>query len=402
MRRLLLFVLFLIFSFKGLKAQEKIQLSEYAQISVITMGPSLEELYAAFGHNAIRVFDPVNKIDYAYNYGTFDFDQPNFYLNFARGSLLYKLSVQDYQRLKDYYIYYKRFIHEQVVDINQDQKQVVFDYLQNNALPENADYYYDYFYDNCATRIRDVFVETLGYAVRFESSHITQEKSIRQLTDEYLLDHHPWGDLGIDFCLGLPMDKVLSPIEYMFLPDYVEAGFKNAWIKTAGGEKPLVRPASIVYEPTELTEPKTIFTPTVVFLLVLIAGIAITRYHMKGGIRGRYFDLGLFLLVGLLGVFLTLLWFTTDHKAAAGNLNLIWAFPFHLIAAIILLRKRLTPFWKKYYRYTTLIMALLLITWPLLPQSLHTSLIFICALLGIRAAYIGWGGAYAQKSSASE
>ena len=86
------------------------------------MGPDLRELYAAFGHNAIRVYDPVNEIDLAYNYGTFDFDQPNFYLNFARGDLLYKLSVYDYSQLKRFYIYYNRFIHEQVLDLDPGQR----------------------------------------------------------------------------------------------------------------------------------------------------------------------------------------------------------------------------------------------------------------------------------------
>src|SRR5262245_57681333 len=90
----------------------QVKLSDKAEISVITCGPGQEQLYTAFGHSAYRVLDPVNNIDFAYNYGVFDFDQPNFYLNFARGYLYYKLAVQDYKHFEYVYMYYDRSVHE--------------------------------------------------------------------------------------------------------------------------------------------------------------------------------------------------------------------------------------------------------------------------------------------------
>ena len=210
----------------------KAQLSEQANISVLTCGP-YDELYSAFGHSAFRIHDPVNNINVVCNYGTFDFNQPNFYLNFARGNNLYKLSIQDYQRFEDLYIYENRFIHEQVLNLTSEQKQKLFAYLQWNSKPENASYYYDYFYDNCSTKIRDVLVEALGKDVIFDESHITTDYTIRELTDFYL-KKLPWGDLGIDIGLGLPMDKKAAPLEYMFLPDYVESAFDHASIVQNG------------------------------------------------------------------------------------------------------------------------------------------------------------------------
>jgi hypothetical protein len=366
------------------------------------MGPFYEELYAAFGHSAIRVYDPVNDIDLAYNYGTFDFDQPNFYLNFARGNLLYKLAVQDYQRLSQYYIHYNRFIHEQVLDLNLSQKQDVFDFLQNNALPENATYHYDYFYDNCASRIRDVFVQTLGYNIRFDGSYISSNRSIRELTDDYLIGHYPWGDLGIDFCLGLPMDKILAAHQYMFLPDYVESAFDNALIKTEAGEQPIVKDKILVFKPENVEEKKTVFTPSLVFLAFLLIVALITREHLKKSKKGHYLDSGIFTVMGLLGVFLTLLWFATNHKAASGNLNIIWAFPVHLIAGMVLLKKDTSIFWRKYFKVTAIVMVVLLVSWPFLPQKMPTSLMFISAIIMIRAAYIGWGAAYKRNSFTKE
>src|SRR5688572_8563867 len=106
------------------------RLSAKAEISVITCGPGQDELYTAFGHSAFRVYDPVNEIDWAYNYGVFDFNQPNFYLNFAKGYLYYRLAVQDYQRFEYMYKYFDRYVHEQVLSLTQEQKQKLFDYLE--------------------------------------------------------------------------------------------------------------------------------------------------------------------------------------------------------------------------------------------------------------------------------
>ncbi len=211
-------VLFLLASLPGY-SQGPV-LSPSAEISIITCGPWQGEVYAAFGHSAIRVHDPSLGLDDAYNYGVFDFNQPNFYLNFTRGFLYYKLGVYSYPDFRDYYKYYNRYINEQVLDLSQDQKQAIYNYLEWNAKPENETYRYDYFYNNCATRVRDVFADVLKDSIQFDGSFITTHYTIRELTDLYL-KYQPWGDLGIDIGLGLPMDKIAAPYEYMFLPDYI-------------------------------------------------------------------------------------------------------------------------------------------------------------------------------------
>src|SRR3954471_15624664 len=142
---------FLILMALGLHAtaQRRI-LSPSAEISIITCGPWQGELYSAFGHSAIRVYDPGNGLDDAYNYGVFDFNQPYFYLNYTRGLLLFKLGVYPYPDFRDYYAYYNRYVIEQILDLSQEQKQQVYDYLEWNARPENETYRYDYFYNNCS------------------------------------------------------------------------------------------------------------------------------------------------------------------------------------------------------------------------------------------------------------
>ena len=178
-------------------AVDAMQLSPNAQISIVTIGPWQGEVYSAFGHSAIRVYDPQFGVDAFFNYGAFTFNQPNFYLNFAKGHLNYKLDVDPYPLYRDHYISYNRFLHEQVLNLDAAQTQKVFNYLFWNSQPENQYYLYDYFYNNCATKLRDVLKETLKDDVTFDGSYITTDYTIRELTDIYL-KYQPWGDLGID------------------------------------------------------------------------------------------------------------------------------------------------------------------------------------------------------------
>jgi len=375
MKRFLIFLITLNYSIT-LSAQ--ITLSDEAEISVITCGPGQEAVFTAFGHSAFRVYDPLNGINHAFNYGVFDFDQPNFYLNFARGQNYYKLAVQDWPRFEYSYIYFNRYIHEQVLNLTTKQKQALFDYLLWNALPENQYYLYDYFYDNCATKLPEIVSKVFGEQVVFDGSYIDTNYSIRDLTDIYL-KYQPWGDLGIDLCLGLPMDKKATPYEYMFLPDYVESGFDNAYINGAA----LVKEKRILFTPAEENYHVGFFQPLIIFMLFALLTVVITVNDEKRKKIATSFDIFLFGVIGLLGIFLLLLWFATDHKAAAYNLNLLWALPTHIIAAYGLFKKRS---WFQYYFNFVLGMNLvLLLTWAWLPQTLHYSLVPIVAALALRA-----------------
>jgi Domain of unknown function (DUF4105) len=377
--------LFLLLSFSSFS--QGIMLSEKAQISVITLGPDPNELYAAFGHSAIRVYDSLQGIDYAYNYGVFDFNQPNFYLNFAKGFLYYKLGVYSYPDFRDAYIYYNRSIHEQVLNLTVEQKQKIFDYVQWNALPENQTYRYDYFYNNCATKVRDVFAEVLGNDIQFDGSFIKTNYTIRELTDLYL-SPLPWGDLGIDICLGLPMDKRASPYEYMFLPDYIESSFINCGIRDKDLLIPIVKDRISVFEARPLEIKTIFFHPWIVFGTLLLFSTILTYRDWKRKRLTKWFDSILFLVAGLVGLLLLLLWVATDHKAAANNFNLLWASPIHLIVAFLLLIKRVAKWLPHYFKVTGIVLAATLVLWSLIPQQLNVFLIPIVVALMIRSFLI--------------
>ena len=369
-----------------LSGQQK--LSEQAEIRLVTGGPYQGELYSAFGHSAVRVYDPRQGLDILYNYGVFDFEQPNFYLNFARGHLLYQLQKGSYRRFVLHYSGEGRFIHEQILNLSQAQKQAYFEFLEVNALPQNREYFYDYFYDNCATRIRDGLKETLGDSLQFDLSYVSGGLTIRELCDLYL-EEQAWGDLGIDLCLGLPMDKKASPWEYMFLPDYLELAFAEAQIITPRGYKPLVRETLITYEPSPAPAAKTLIKPWLFTTLLLIMGLGLSWFYRHRAPALRYFDGILFSITGLLGFFLLALWLLTDHSAAAYNFNIWWALPSHLIFGILLFRKRRRSLkFRYYFAFTTVVYLILIIGWFFWPQKLHVAWLPFTLLLLLRAALI--------------
>ena len=357
-------------------------LSERATISVITCGPHHEVSFLSFGHSAFRVNDPQTGIDYAFNYGIFDFDRPGFVLNFALGNNIYMLGAHEFQQFQNSYIEDNRYVHEQILNLTVDQKQKVFDYLVWNAAPENAEYLYDYFYDNCATKIRDVIVKTLGDDVSFDGSYITTDYSIRQLTDHYLKPF-PWLDLGIDLCLGLPMDKKATPYEYMFLPDYIESGFDHATVKNDSGSVSIVKEKKIIYSERPVESSFSFTHPLLVFCLLFLMALALSVRDFYKKKLSNWFDLILFGATGIIGVLLLLLWFFTDHKAAAYNFNLLWALPTHVVAVVAFGGKK--RWLINYFLMVFLLEAIVLLFWWALPQQLNTSLIPVVITLLLRA-----------------
>ena len=170
--------LFFFFTFNVALIGQSLQLSQFTEISVLTVGPGAS-LNDAFGHSGFRVKDTMFKMDIVFGYGQYDFDTPNFYLKFAQGKLNYLMSVHEYQDFYDSYVYYNRTIDEQVLNLSAEQKQALFNQLATNYQPENRAYLYDFFYDNCATRIRDMVEDTSQPKVAFTTPAGFEPKTFR-------------------------------------------------------------------------------------------------------------------------------------------------------------------------------------------------------------------------------
>ncbi len=363
-----------------------ISLTDHSKISLLTCSPG-DELYSVFGHSAIRVKDPALELDWVFNYGTFDFSDPNFYTNFARGKLNYILSLSEYQHFEADYKTEGRYIWEQELNINTSEKQHLFDSLLINFLPENRYYLYDFFFDNCATRIRDIFVEAIEREIHFDYQVLEDDKSFRDLLMPYLSEK-PWARLGINLALGMPADKTATPWEYMFLPDHMMVVFENAKFNANNDISAFTPGSEVILEGRELPGALFRYAPLWVFMMVLLATLILSHFDLKKGRVSWWYDRILFGSVGLLGLLIAFLWFGTDHQVTVRNLNILWAHPFHLLIIFFLSEKKRGRLPGYYFMINLVLLVLLILSWPLLPQALPWMIMPLVMALVVRSAVI--------------
>lgn len=377
-------ILFFFFLLLSLQTTAQLTLSSKAEVAVITCGTG-DQLYSAFGHSALRVYDPINNVDRIYNYGTFNFNKPNFYINFLKGNLIYELSTTSFHRFLLEYKYHKRWVKMQVLNLSLKDKQLIYNYLENNALPKNKEYKYDFFYDNCATKIEEVVQTALNRKINFSNSHITTPKTHRSLLKEYT-KNSAWAEFGIDLALGSVTDKIISKDEYKFLPDYIYKAFNNATITINNETKPLVKKEITVLK--EGMKKQHTITPIYIFSALLLFTLFFTYQNYKSKNKGKWLDFILFFITGSIGLIILLLWFATSHTATYKNLNILWAFAPNLLVAFVLLKRKL-PKWIVGYTYTLLLFILLLILiWIFKIQQFNFAIIPILFSLVIRYFFI--------------
>jgi hypothetical protein len=360
----------------------------HLRISLLTCSPG-EELYSTFGHSALRVTDSATDEDIVYNYGTFNFDEPGFYTKFIRGKLLYYLSTEDFSSFKQAYQYEKRSMIEQVLNLSCNEKQKMVNLLHDNLLGENKFYKYDFLFDNCTTRLRDLLYKAADSPVHF-SPIIKDGTRFRTLIHAYLdMGDHQWSKLGIDLLLGAKTDAVMTNKEAMFLPDYLLKGFDSGRL----ADKPVVSSKNVVISLASekdkinfLTDPVFIFSLlfVVIILMSLSRNDAVRRF-----LHG--FDGFIFFITGFAGIVILFMWFGTDHVMCRNNYNLLWTWPTHAVMAFFIHSRR--EWVKKYFMATAVINLLILLAWFFLPQQMNPAFIPIILLLVIRSF------AYARKQT---
>ena len=383
MKLKLLLLLLLAFSF--LTNAQQLKLSNQAEISILTIGPGTL-LMDAFGHNGFRVRDRERMLDVVFNYGTFDFDTPNFYLKFAQGKLNYKLSHNSYDDFFQAYIAQNRSIDEQILDLTRTQKQQIFDFLLNNAKPENKYYLYDFFYDNCATKMKDVLKVSLNEKLTFKQPDDFNPKTFRALIHEHV-NRNSWGSLGIDIALGSVIDKKATAEEHMFLPKYIHVFFEKAAFTNSN--KLLIKQSRSLYKKREKSISNIfLLSPLMIFGLLGLLILWFTYRDYKSNRRSKWLDIGLFSITGLIGVCLLLLWFATDHTATANNYNLLWAFPINIFIIKQLLQPLPKKWFIKYLKFLIIMLCLLTLHWIIGVQVFAIGLIPLFLALLIRYVYL--------------
>lgn len=320
-------------------------------VSLLTCSPG-NEVYSLYGHTALRYHDLRTGEDWTFNYGVFNFRKPFFSLRFMVGLTDYELGVLPFQLFRQEYMRHGRSVSEQVLNLTPQEKHRLKAALAENYRPENREYRYNFFRDNCTTRARDmversIVGEQLFYPAQQPlNAGVGELPTLREMIHKYC-EGHPWARFSNDLCLGLTADITMTWREQQFLPELLMADFSESYIvDNSGGTRPLVRATRTVVDPgVRFVEEEFPLTPTECFalLLAVTVGIAIIEYKRK-----RTFvvwDVVLMALTGLSGILLTV-FFCSQHPTTSTNLLILLINPLPLFFIYKVARRRPTMYWK--------------------------------------------------------
>jgi hypothetical protein len=320
--------------------------SDDLDILLVTFGLG-QEVFERFGHNAIWVHDAMNGTDVTYDWGNFSFQQPHFLRRFLTGDTRYWMEAKDANAMVEFYRGLGRPITLQRLRLTPDQKRNLRDFLRWNALEENKYYRYDYYLDNCSTRLRDALDRVLGGALRTATDSIRTPLSYRRESVRLTDGDRPI-QTGIDIALGRPADAPLTVWETFFIPMRLRDAVRGVTVPdgVTGARVPLVLSERMI-EPypgtprvVELqTAPRLVWRLLAVGLVMaaLVAGIRVMAVSRRGAVWGLAVVMAAWsLLCGVIGVVLVLAWTATRHIFWAWNENLFVASPLSLLLVVLL------------------------------------------------------------------
>ena len=358
-------------------------LSPSAKISVVICAPG-DEIYSYFGHAAIRVCDPVAEKDIVFNYGVFSFDAPHFIWRFAKGETDYQLAVFRMSSFMGEYREEGRKVVEYELLLNPGERDSLYNALVENYKPENRVYRYSHFEDNCATRIRDQIEKALGGRIRYNSSG-DETVTFRNLIDRYIQENS-WSGLGIKLALGMPTDQQATFPQKMFLPDFLGNDMVHAVVLRDGIPVPLTGPAEVVFDAPAFQHGFSWTSPAVFILLLFLAILVVTFREEKIKKRLIWLDVLVFVAFGIASLVLYFTTFISVMPSTKWNLNLLWAWPTHLVVAVLWMIPSMRPRLGEYFRVTKIALILFLAGMLVMPQSFHWLVVPLCLILLMRSS----------------
>ena len=379
-------LLLIIVSFVSLFAQ--IQLSDSAKISLLTASPWTGAIYSLYGHTVLRVEDDSTGVDACFNYGYFDSSQPNFMFHFVRGETDYVLGATSYQEFLTENEMKGLEVVRQELNLTNSQKQELWDDLFINIQPENRRYRYNYFFDNCATRPRDMVEKVLNRPVIYPDTNKNQ--TFRDLIHE-CVHEFAWMEFGIDLLIGSDADHNITDREKMFLPSYLMHAFEGAEVLRDDTINPPVAKSTVtVLEAdteanvrNEWSIVKPLPIAFVLLIITLLISIFQLRYnHYKTAL---IYDTVLFSVAGITGLVITFLIFFSEHPATSPNWNIAWLHIFHLLFAVLFWVKSLRKVVYYYHFINFAVLSLFLLSWWFLPQQLPLASIPFAMSLWLRS-----------------
>ena len=293
------------------------------EVWLVTYGPG-EIYWQRFGHNAIWIRDTGLGLDHVFNFGFFDFEQENFFLRFLQGRLLYFSAAQPAQREFSYYIDENRSIRAQRLKLSPEQSLRLVEYLVDEVQPENRDYLYDYYTNNCSTRVRDALDLALGGALASSFRPVTGEQSWRDHTRR-LTAADFWLYLGLEIVLGAKIDHPVSLWDEFFIPSELAASLAAMVHPGADGLQSLVLEDVMLFQSSLKPPPSEPgnWWPRYLLMSMGLLAIAWLACSLLRMLNPMLLVQGWLLISGLAGVILLFFWFFTDHVAVGQNLNLL-------------------------------------------------------------------------------
>lgn len=345
--------------FMGVAFSVQSQSTDSIRFSLLTCAPGTE-IYSLFGHTAIRYENYTRRIDVVFNYGMFSFNTPNFIFRFVAGETDYQLGITPYSYFEAEYAMRGSSVYQQVLNLTQSEKERLLTILENNYLPENRIYRYNYFYDNCTTRARDKIEECIEGKVVYPDS--LSGKSYRSIVHEFTAGS-PWDEFGIDLCLGAEADKEINKRQQMFSPFYMKYYASNAYIVDAGGiRRPLILDETKIVdvEPDEV-QPGFVLSPLMCGALFLALCVVIAWGQWKTQRIWWGWDIVLYGLQGLAGCIIAFLFFFSVHPTVGSNWLLILFNPIPLLHLPFMVYKAVKRK-KDYYHVGNMVYLTLFIT----------------------------------------
>ncbi|MBQ8155986.1 MAG: DUF4105 domain-containing protein [Prevotella sp.] len=355
------------------------------EVSLITCSPH-EEIYSLYGHSALRWHDlhktgPTAGQDLVFNWGLFNFNKPYFVLRFVFGLTDYELGTINYEYFVPYYRKWGSSVTEQVINLTNDEKRNLKKALAENLKPENKVYRYNYFYDNCSTRPRDIIERSLNGKVEWADRE-DYKPTFREMVRE-CNRNHDWSRFGNDILLGLKADFKTDRIEQEFLPMNLMQDMAMAQVYVNGEYRPLVKEQRDVVPPgVQMIEPDWILSPTEMAIIIVLVALSIMFAEWKQKKCFIWWDVMLMVVEGLIGLLLTVMIFS-QHPTTSINLNILLFNPLPLFFIPSVIKGRNT--WFKVLAAMIVLYALGSI-WQSYPEGIWSLALCLLSRIVIRYA----------------
>lgn len=386
MRTILTIILFFFAAFSANSSYAVIS-EDSLTVSLLTCSPG-KDLYSMFGHSGIRVRNHTTGEDVVFNYGMFNYNADNFIYRFIKGETDYELGAE-YA-----YGFFRRYradghsVVEQVLDFSDEEKRLLLDLLLENYRPENRVYRYNFLYDNCTTRARDIIEKTieLGNGKIIYTDKEWREETFRAVLHRFT-SSYPWAEFGIDMLLGAEVDKTATFTEWMFIPSQYKLLVDNGCIVAFDGltTRHLLHGTFDVVSADATVSDTLLITPNVVFTVLLLVVVGVCIFDIRRRRLFWWLDIVLMTTQGLAGVLISFLFFFSEHPAVGSNW-LVWVFnPLPLLALVPIVKSLLNM--RKNWLITANMSALSLfvVAMPFLPQYFGAAMVLLVLTLQLRA-----------------